>query len=249
MSGPRRASGFTLLEVMVALAILGMGFMLLSEAHGRAALATIDARNVTIGTVLARGKILDVEYEIKKDGFGDYDKLIDGDFSEEGQPTYKWRAHIKKIEIPVGKVGEAANAGLNLGGMLGGSDEGAGAENLSNATSNMNTGMLTPIFQAASDVFAQSVREMTLTVFFPEGGRLREMKITTHIVDDVKLATALAAIPGLGGMPNIPGLTPPGGPPAVPGVPPVPGVSPFGGGKTPGIPSIPNIPKLPGGLK
>jgi general secretion pathway protein I len=231
----RTRRGFSLLEVMVALAILAAGFMVLSEAHGRAALATIDARNVTIGTILARGKMLDVEFEIRKDGFGDFDKVIDGDFSEEGQPEYKWRAHIKKIEIPVGKVGEASQGGLNLGGLLGGggADDSAGSTNLNNATSQMNTGMLTPIFQGASDVFKNSVREVTLVVMFPEGGRIRDMKITTHMVDDVKLAASLAAIPGVGGLPNIPGL---GGAGGIPGIPGLPG----GGGAT--------NPLLPGGL-
>lgn len=228
--------GFTLLEVMVALAIMALGFSVLSEAHGRAALATLDARHVTIGTILARGKMLDVEYELRKDGFGDFDKIIDGDFSEEGQPEYKWQAHIKKIEIPVGKVGDAANSGLNLGGLLGGGAEGAGADNLSQASSQMNTGMLTPIFQAASDVFKQAIREVTITVSFPEGGRARDMKITTHLVDDARLAVALAAVPGMGNMPNIPnipGLTGPAGT----------------GGTNPLIPggTLPQNPVIPGG--
>ena len=113
--------GFTLLEVMVAMAIMAMGFSVLSEAHGRAALATIDARNVTMGTILARGKMLDVEFELKKDGFGDYDKVIEGDFSKEGQPEYKWIATARKIEIPVGKMGDSMP---DLMGMLGGGKSG-----------------------------------------------------------------------------------------------------------------------------
>ena len=207
----RRA--FTLLEVMVALAIMALGFSVLSEAHGRAALATIDTRNVTLGTVLARGKMLDVEFELKKDGFGDYDKVIEGDFSKEGHAEYKWIATARKIEIPVGKINDAAGAGgpdmmsMLTGGKGPPAGSPAAAGGPQSAAAGMNMGMLTPILQTASDVIARSVREVTLEVKFPEGGRLTNMKVVTHVVDDVKLATELAKIPGLGGLPNIPGLT------------------------------------------
>jgi general secretion pathway protein I len=216
MRTPRR--GFTLLEVMVAMAIMALGFSVLSEAHARAALATIDARNVTMGTILARGKMLDVEFELKKDGFGDYDKVIEGDFSKEGQAEYKWIATARKIEIPVGKLGQDAPDLMNMmgGGKTGSSSPaGGGASPTGGAAGpggagGMNMSMLTPILQTASDVIARSVREVTLEVRFPEGGRVTNMKVVTHLVDDVKLATELAKIPGLGGLPNIPGLTPPG---------------------------------------
>ncbi len=212
---PRR--GFTLLEVMVALAIMALGFSVLSEAHGRAALATIDTRNVTMATVLARGKMLDVEFELKKDGFGDYDKVIEGDFTPEGHPQFKWIATSRKIEIPVGKINEAAGAGPDMMNMLTGGkgappgSPAAGGGGAAGGAGGMNMSMLTPILQTASDVIARSVREVTLEVRFPEGGRLTNMKVVTHVVDDVKLATELAKIPGMGGLPNIPGLTPPGG--------------------------------------
>lgn len=241
-----RPRAFTLLEVMVALAILAMGFSALSEAYGRAALATIDARNVTIATILARGKMLDVEFEMKKDGFGDFDKVIEGDFTTEGHPEYKWIATVVKIEIPVGKLAEAGG-GADLMGMLGGgksSSDTSAASPMGSAAaqSPINMGMMTPILQTASDVIARSVREVTLEVRFPEGGRLNHIKVATHLVDDVKLATELAKIPGMGSLPNIPGLTPPGQTP--PGQTP-PGQTPPG--QTPPVKQPGTNPLIPGG--
>jgi len=230
--------GFTLLEVMVAVAILGLGFTMLLEAHGRAALATIDTRHVTIGTILARGKMLDIEAELKRDGFGDFDKVIDGDFSEEGWPDYKWTAVLRKIEIPAGKIGDLANASQDLGSMMGAPGGGAGSAAAAagapggGAGGGANLGMLTPVLQTVSDVVGQSAREVTLEVRFPEGGRLTTMNVTTHMVDDVKLGAELAKVAAmtaglqqLGNMANQLGGGPPGTPP--PGTPP-PGTPPPG---------------------
>ncbi|MEW5848387.1 MAG: prepilin-type N-terminal cleavage/methylation domain-containing protein [Myxococcota bacterium] len=206
----KRARGFTLLEVMVALAILGVGFMALMEAHGRAALATLDARNVTIGTFLARGKMLDVEYELKKDGFGDYDLAIEGDFSEEGYPDFKYSATARKIEIPVGQLGDSAGQLGTLTSLLGEGAGGATESALGSSENAPNLGMLTPIFTIASDIFGACTREVTLVVTFPPTGRLPDMKVTTHMVDDVCLAREMAKIPGVPGLPGLPGGLPPG---------------------------------------
>lgn len=200
-----RARAFTLLEVMVALAILALGFGVIVEAHSRAAMATLDARAVTIGTLLARGKILDIEYELKKDGFGDSDKVIEGDFSEEGFPEYKWIATLRMIEIPVGKMEDFSTAmgtvssllGEGASTALGGGSEGGGA-----AAGAL--GMMGPILETAATVVNESVREFTLEVKLPEGGRLENIKVTTHLVDDVKLAAGLAkAGAGFGGAMNM----------------------------------------------
>jgi general secretion pathway protein I len=263
------ARAFTLLEVMVALAILALGFGVIVEAHSRAALATIDARQVTVGTLLARGKMLDLEQELRKDGFGDGDKVIDGDFGEEGYAEYKYTAVLRKIEIPVGKLqdGQAPDIMAMLGGGGAGEQGGGSGE----ATSAPNMGMLGPVFQIASDVVGNSVRELTLVVTLPEGGRLADLKVTTHVVDDVRLGQELAKIPGMGGLASLAaggglgaGLGLPGqatgtntSTSPTPDVPRTadgkipPGASPnFGGGATPpgGGGSIPNFPGPGGGI-
>lgn len=197
----------------MALALLAVGFGMIVEAHSRAAMATVDARNVTIGTTLARGKMLDVEYEIKKDGFADYDKVIEGDFSEEGYPDFKYTAVLRKIEVPTGKItdfsaaagavgsllGEGASSALGGGGS--GGQQGGGAQGA--------LGMMGPILETAANVVNAAVREMTLDVKLPEGGRLEHIKVATHLVDDVKLAAELGKIgamnsnlAGLGNMLN-----------------------------------------------
>src|SRR5688500_5848223 len=74
-----------------------------------------------------------------------------------------------------------------------------------------NLSMLTPIFQIASDIFAACTREVTLTVTFPPTGRLPDLKVTTHMVDDICLAREMAKVPGVPGLPGLPpGTLPPG---------------------------------------
>ena len=57
----RRVRGFTLLEVMVALALLAAAFMALADLGGNALRNYGYARDLTAATLLARGKMVELE--------------------------------------------------------------------------------------------------------------------------------------------------------------------------------------------
>ena len=60
------ARGFSLLEVMVALAILSVGLVTLVQVQARSAELAIQARELTVATMLARGKLYDCETDLAK---------------------------------------------------------------------------------------------------------------------------------------------------------------------------------------
>jgi general secretion pathway protein I len=88
----RRA--FTLLETVVAMAILGVSLMAILDINSTAISAHIYARRLTVATILARSKMTDIEQKLYDEPLPVDDDEDAGDFSAEGWPSYKWRAKI-----------------------------------------------------------------------------------------------------------------------------------------------------------
>ncbi|MBF0291263.1 MAG: prepilin-type N-terminal cleavage/methylation domain-containing protein [Nitrospinae bacterium] len=97
--GRRNGGGFTLLEVVIALAILSISLVTLLSAHGRAVTISANAEALTDAVTLAREEMeklnvaaMPVEERSEKLKRDDY-------------PEYEWRTDIK--ETPFTNVWEA----------------------------------------------------------------------------------------------------------------------------------------------
>ena len=146
----RRA--FTLLEVVVALAILGLALLAIFDLNAGAVASHAYAKRITVATMLARSKMTDIEQELYDKGFDADDREISGDFRAEGWEAYSWTAQIlaprttevspdKLLEtlfnLPPGKDGASGLAAL-LGG---GRDGGVGGALSSLASSGGSSGL------------------------------------------------------------------------------------------------------------
>jgi general secretion pathway protein I len=129
----RRA--FTLLEVVVALAILGLALLAIFDLNAGAVASHAYAKRITVATMLARSKMTDIEQELYDKGFDADDREISGDFRADGWEAYTWTAQIlaprtteispdKLLEmlfnVPPGKDGVSGLAALLGGGRDGG---------------------------------------------------------------------------------------------------------------------------------
>lgn len=85
---------FTLLEVVVAMAILGVSLLAILDINSTAIAAHIYARKLTVATILARSKMTDIEQKLYDEPLPADDDEDAGDFSQEGWPSYKWRAKV-----------------------------------------------------------------------------------------------------------------------------------------------------------
>ncbi len=94
-----KSRGFTLLEVMIALAILGMSLTVLLQAQASSLSKAGRSRDLTVATILARSKIIDIEKHLFHDGFQTSTEEEDGDFHDEGHPEvhFKWR--VSEVEL------------------------------------------------------------------------------------------------------------------------------------------------------
>jgi general secretion pathway protein I len=219
--------GFTLLEVMISLAILAVGLVAVSSLNGGAVAMHAYGRRATEATLLLRGKMLDLEDDLQKKGFSDFDDERHGDFTDESAPGYAWSAEILKPDVQL----DPAQL-LNL--VSGGAVPGGGAPKApaggpqivpgSGASASLLTGPLSGVMQNQAKTFIEtlkkSVREIRLTVSWADGKERRSVSASQVVVilpESVGQTQPAAAQPGT----PVPGTQIPGAP-QVPGSPTLP---------------------------
>tara|TARA_B100000609_G_scaffold192094_1_gene181628 strand:+ start:2058 stop:2762 length:705 start_codon:yes stop_codon:yes gene_type:complete len=198
-------AGFTLLEVLVSIAILAMGFMVLLDSQGGSVKMTLYAKNLTVATQLARAKIAQLQQQIedKKLRFG-LDKSVckDGDFNEEGSEfkKFKWKYCIKKVEFATPDQLPGLGGGGGGGDGEGGGEKGGQAQAMMAALGIPSTGsdassvasgigsalgpfmgILKSQMKVIFEQLQESLREIQVTISWKDGREPDKLSITTHI--------------------------------------------------------------------
>ncbi len=228
--------GFSLLEVMVALAILALALVAVSGINANSFESSNYARSMTIATMLARSKMLDIELEIQKDGFSESEQDFKGNFSEEGYESMRWRATVRPIEVDVSQLlgpllgGDTEIAGDQLPGQLSSMIaglNGSSIEEVADAPQELgqvqellNNGGMELVFKQVGETLSRSIREITLEI---EWGRenidLESIKFVQYVTTTGRLSVAPSQLtpasltPGGRGSQNAVPPTLPGGAP------------------------------------
>jgi general secretion pathway protein I len=96
-----RQRGFTLIEVMFALALLGLALVVLIKSAAGSVFNAEQAHMLGIATDLGRGEMNEIEETLLKDGFQDTDQLQDWKgFDDLGWPNIKFSYKIEVVEMP-----------------------------------------------------------------------------------------------------------------------------------------------------
>ena len=95
-----KAFGFTLLEVMVAMAILAIGLLVIIDIQNSARTAGLTGEHITIATNLARSKMVDIELYWEKEGWQDLEQEEEGDFGE-AFDGFRWKTSWHKVDFPL----------------------------------------------------------------------------------------------------------------------------------------------------
>ncbi|MEO5768163.1 MAG: prepilin-type N-terminal cleavage/methylation domain-containing protein [Polyangia bacterium] len=204
-SGRRLGSnGFTLLEVMAAVAILALTLVVLLNIITTNVRATTHSHMITTATLLARGKMVSMEDKIIELGFQDLDEKADGTFEEDGFPNFSWEANIEKIELP-SDVGAKAQQSAGEASQKQSKDP-------MQALTGMVGGLMGAFLEPIRVGLEESVRRVTLRVFWNERGRPEQaVDLVTYVTDPAKLDLALslgaAGVPGANGASGTPGTT------------------------------------------
>jgi general secretion pathway protein I len=177
------AGGFTLLEVMVALAILAGALLTVSEIVSASLRNEVRAQRLDVATLLARGKMVAVEEEYQRTGFKDFDDTTDGDFDEEGHAEVKWRLEVVRPDVDLSsqKLLQTLTGTSDLQSLVPGGDAKDGITTL-----DPRAGLLGPMLDAQLLQFGETLkkgfREVRLTVAWPDGKREESFTVVTHLV-------------------------------------------------------------------
>jgi general secretion pathway protein I len=186
-----RARGFTLLEVMVALAILSMGLMALSDVTGGALRNHVRASQLDVATLLARGKMAALEERFERKGFRDFDETEEGTFETEGHAEVRWGLQVIRPKVELGPerilallTGGAGGSGQSVEALLGqlAPAPKAGEPQTVTPGSAAIAAALQAQLTTLGEQIKKGVREVRLTVTWPEGKRRSSFTVVTHMV-------------------------------------------------------------------
>lgn len=197
MSAPRparRPGGFTLLEVLVALALLAAALAAAADLAGGALRNHEYARELSSAVLLARGQMAALEERFEGSGFKDSDEEDSGDFSEGGRPDIRWKAQVLRPapelsaeELLARLAGQAGAKDASdliakvLGQQVAPSGSGPTTSPASPAVA-MVANLLQTQLRQFGETLKRSVRELRLTVTWPSGRKTRSFTVTTHLV-------------------------------------------------------------------
>lgn len=201
--------GFTLLEVMVSLSILALSLVAIAGINANSFNRSNYARHITVATLLARSKMIDIEIELQDEGFKDGDQEFNGDFSDEGFSSMKWIATVRKVEVDLGQLlggllgGDVDPENLpdQIGGFLGALNGTSAEEAAGDAAAGgelaqlMQGGMLEVVFKQVGEILADSIREITLEITWgKEGVDLESVKFVQYVTTNGRI-NAPAGLP------------------------------------------------------
>lgn len=232
-----RQRGFTLLEVMVALAILSGSLIVLIRIVTGNIQNTNKAKMMTVSTFLARAKIVEIEDRVLIEGFIDFDDERKGDFAAEGYPDISWDSNVERVRLPLDMAQKAQQASSTATQP----QPNVGSQNPLQFMAGFMGGFMSTLMDPIRIGLEESVRRVTVHVYWKEFGKnTQSFEVVTFLTDPAKLDLALGgggALPAAGAQPGANGQPGSSGLPGANGQPesnfPAPAIpgSTFGGSK------------------
>lgn len=218
--------GFTLLEVLVAVAILGLGLSVILGAQTGLFSNAKRAQRLSLATGLARCRMSELELELLQNGYPLIDQESEGECCmDEASDGFSCSWKIQRVELPEATnmdaegdagVAEAESEGVGPfaalsalqkggGAALGENpDIGALAEQLtagSGDTGGLVGMVMGLVYPSLKPMLEASIRKVTVDVKWKEGVMDRSLQITQYVTDPKQgeLDAELGTDGGLGG--------------------------------------------------
>jgi len=162
--------GFTLLETIIALAIMVIAFASIISVESGSINAAIKSKQLNVVGMLAKNKMIDTEYEIEGKVFEEVKKEDSGAFPAPYE-DYHWKTEVKEIKFP----------SLNFSGG-GGQGKDAGSSGNSNSNSGgQDLGDL--MTKLVTQYLSKALREVSVTIIWKKGSSDQQFALSTYWVD------------------------------------------------------------------
>jgi general secretion pathway protein I len=163
--------GFTLLEVIIAVAIMVLAFASIIAVESNSISATTRAKEMNMVAMLARNQMVDLEYKIEGKTFDEVKKEDGGTF-EAPYEKFRWKTTVKEIKFP--------SLGGGGGDAKGGTASGSGG---AAAGGDPNAAYAEQITKMVTDYFTKAVREISVTIYWKRGSGEVNFNLSTYWVD------------------------------------------------------------------
>lgn len=167
---PRRnEAGFTLLEVMIALAIVLICFTAILGIQGNSINSSIRTRQNHTVAMLLKKIITETEFELEGKNFQEIGTEKSGVFEDPFQ-DYSWKREIKKVAFP--------NL-MSLGGNAASGQEGSSAQSAAGNSSNITE----LVGQIITKFLKTALRQVEISVSWKRGTGTLTESVTIYWVD------------------------------------------------------------------
>lgn len=151
--------GFTLLEVLIAIAIMVTALATIFTIEGSSLGASARAKQMNIVAMLAKNKMIETELALEGKNFDEIEKEKAAAFEAPFQ-DYTWRRSIQELKFPALSAG--GGSGKNA------ESEGQAVELISKLVSNY---------------LSKALREVTVTIAWQRSGKEQTFSVSTYWVD------------------------------------------------------------------
>jgi general secretion pathway protein I len=221
---------FTLLEVMVAVTILGIALTAIFSSEAGAIRVAGRARHLTTATLLARCKMGEIEEQVLREGLPAVSANGVDECCETGEVDgFECEWEIMRIVLPDAVPAGGAGGDTNPLGLLGGAGEASAtaAPTAAPTPDQMMSGAMMSgggdmvgqlalqfVFPILKPQLEEQVRRARVTVRWHEGTREQEVSVSQYLVaEQPPILATEAAIQAVTGPPTTPPVTPPTTPP------------------------------------
>jgi len=158
----KTAKGFTLLEFIIAFALLTIILSSVYITQSSSLFSSIRTKNIITATNLARGFLAESEAKLEGVKFDNVEKKENGSFPEPFE-TFKWKREVSEVDFSV-------LSQIMTSQIKGEKQDGVKEEE------NMMAGLF-------EDYMKKSIRKLVVTVEWPEGGQTSTLSFTTLLVN------------------------------------------------------------------
>lgn len=148
-------SGFTLLEIMIALTIMTIAFAAILSSESGSIHSSVRSRELNIAAWLARNLMVESEHLMEDKPFNELSKEESKNFPEPFQ-RFKWKREVRELKFP----------DFSLPEKEGGMPE-----------------PIRIFIKTITKFLNDSVRELIITVSWPRGKGEQQITVSTYLVD------------------------------------------------------------------